>query len=151
MLMLAISIIIISLAAAEMPPSFYKAMTGMKNQEILCIKNYDAGASITEAYTGFEHLDKETQVVSKSYNTSNSELDHTRGNASLEAHLNANVIGNSHIAWQSKDLMQYHMGRHTVYSRATDDSTGVFNIEKYLQLWSNSSLGSVSLEWLPCS
>jgi hypothetical protein len=147
---LAVVIIAISLAAANMPTSFYQALGGMKNQDILCVKNYDAGASITESYTDFEHLDKETQVVSRSYNTSNSKLDTTRGNASLEAHLDASVIGSSHIAWQSKDMMLDHMGRHAVYSRAVDDTTGVFNIEKYIQLWSNSTLGSNSLEWLPC-
>jgi hypothetical protein len=150
MLIMLCVFLVISIAAAEMPSSFYKAMSNMKNQEILCVKNYDAGASITEAYTDFEHLEKETQVVSRSYNTSKSQLDYTRGNASLEAHLDASVIGNSHIAWQSKNMMPDHMGRHDVYSRAADDSTGVFNIEKYIQIWTNSTLGSVSLEWLPC-
>jgi hypothetical protein len=150
LIFLAVTIIAISLAAADMPSSFYQAMSNMKNQETLCVKNYDAGASITESYTDFEHLEKETEVVSRSYNTSNNEMDTTRGNASLEAHLDASVIGNSHIAWQSKDLMPDHMGRHAIYSHVTDDTTGVFNIEKFIQLWSNSSLGSVSLEWLPC-
>jgi hypothetical protein len=142
--------LVISIVAAEMPSTFYKAMTNMKNQEILCVKNYDAGATITEAYTDFEHLEKETQVVSKSYNTSKSQVDYTRGNASLEAHLKASVIGKAHIAWQSRDMTPNHMGRHEVYSRAVDDTTGVFNIEKFIQMWTNSTLGSVSLDWLPC-
>jgi hypothetical protein len=150
LIFLAVTVVAISFAAADMPSSFYLAMSNMKNQETLCVKNYDVGASITESYTNFEHLEKETKVVSRSYNTSNNELDTTRGNASLEAHLDASVIGNSHIAWQSKDMMPDHMGRHAIYSRAADDTTGVFNIEKFIQLWSNSTLGSVSLEWLPC-
>ena len=91
------------------------------------------------------------EVVSRSYNTSNNEKDYSRGNASLEVNINSNVIGKAHIAWQSKDMMPDYMGRHATYSRATEDLTGVFNIEKFIQLWSNSTLGSVSLNWLPCS
>ncbi len=143
-------IITIGLAAAEVPASFYQALNNMANQDILCVKNYDAGVSITEAYTNFEHLEKETQVVSRSYNTSRNEKDYTRGNASLEAHIDSSVIGNSHIAWQSRDLMPDLIGRHAVYSSAADDLTGVFNIEKFIQLWSNSTLMDSNLEWLPC-
>jgi hypothetical protein len=138
-------------AFAEMPASFYQAMSNMKTEDTICVKNYDAGASVTESYKDFEHLEKETEVVSRSYNTSNNEKDYTRGNASLEVNLNSNVIGKAHIAWQSKDMTADLMGRHATYSLATEDLTGVFNIEKFIQLWSNSTLGSVSLNWLPCS
>ena len=143
--------LLFSLAAAQMPASFYQAMESVKTEDTLCVKNYDAGASVTESYKDFEHLEKETEVVSRSYNTSNNGRDYTRGNASLEVNLNSNVIGKAHIAWQSKDMMADFNGRHAVYSRATEDLTGVFNIEKFIQLWSNSTLGSVSLDWLPCS
>ena len=95
---------------------------------------------------------QDTQVVSRSYNTSGNEKDYTRGNASLEASIEASVIGNSHIDWQSRDLLPDQMGRHAFYSRAADYMTGVFNIEKFIQLWSNSSLRrSAGPEWLPCS
>ena len=150
LILVAIGLMLISLAASDMPESFYKAMSSMKNQDILCVKNYDAGASVTEAYTDFEHLDKDTQVVSRSYNTSNNEKDYTRGNASLEVHVNSNVIGKAHLAWQSKDVKPGFKGRHATYSRATEDLSGVFNIEKFIQLWSNSTLGSSGLDWLPC-
>ena len=144
-------IITINLVAAEMPSSFYQALNTMKNQDVLSVKNYDAGASITEAYTDFEHLEKDTQVVSRSYNTSGNEKDYTRGNASLEASIDASVIGNSHIDWQSRDLLPDQMGRRAFYSRAADAMTGVFNIEKFIQLWSNSTLKkSAGPEWLPC-
>ncbi len=143
--------LLISLAAADMPASFYQAMGNMKTEDTLCVKNYDAGASVTESYKDFEHLDKETEIVSRSYNTSNNEKDYSRGNASLEVNLKSNVIGKAHIAWQSKDMMADFMGRRAVYSRATEDLTGVFSIEKFIQLWSNSTLGSVRLDWLPCS
>ncbi len=141
----------ISFAAADMPASFYQAMGNIGTVDSICVKNYDAGASVTESYRDFEHLEKETEVVSRSYNTSHNEKDYTRGNASLEVSLNSNVIGKAHIAWQSKDMMPYFMGRHHTYSLATDDMIGVFKIEKFLQLWSNSTLGSVNLDWLPCS
>lgn len=140
-----------SLATADMPASFYQAMGNIGTEDFICVKNYDAGASVTESYKDFEHLDKETEVVSRSYNTSHNEKDYTRGNASLEVSLNSRVIGKAHIAWQSKDMMPYFMGRHPTYSLATDDMTGVFKIEKFLQLWSNSTLGSIRLDWLPCS
>ena len=42
-------------------------------------------------------------------------------------------------------------GRHAAYSLATEDLTGVFSIEKFIQLWSNSTIGSVGSNWLPCS
>jgi len=140
----------LSIAAAEMPASFYQAMTNMNTIDTLCVKNYDAGASVTESYRDFEHLDKETEVISRSYNTSSSSIDYTRGNASLEVSINSNVIGKAHIAWQSKDLMADVKGRHTTYSQTADDMTGTFAVEKFIQLWSNSTLGSVSLDWLPC-
>jgi hypothetical protein len=140
-----------SLAAADMPASFYQAMGSVKTEDTICVKNYDAGASVTESYKDFEHLEKETEVVSRSYNTSNSEKDYTRGNASLEVNINSNIIGKAHIAWQSKDLMPDYMGRHVAYSQAAEDLIGVFDIEKFIQLWSNSTLGTVSVDWLPCS
>jgi len=152
----AISIILflfaaLSIAAAEMPASFYQAMVGMNTEDTLCVKNYDAGASVTESYKDFQHLDKETQVISRSFNTSRTSDDYTRGNASLEVSINSNVIGKAHIAWQSKELMADVKGRHTSYSRATDDMAGAFDLEKIIVLWSNSTLGSVRLDWLPCS
>lgn len=150
MLILMSIFLLISLAFADMPASFYQAMSNVKTEDTLCVKNYDAGASVTESYKDFEYLDKETQIVSRSYNTSNNEKDYTRGNASLEVNINSNVVGKAHIAWQSKDMMPDYMGRHTTYSRATEDLAGVFDIEKFIQLWSNSTLSTVSLDWLPC-
>ncbi len=149
-IMIIVMAITISLAAAEMPASFYEALSGMKNEDVLCVRNYDAGASITEAYTDFEHLEKETQVVSRSYNTSSNAKDYSKGNASLEAQISSSVIGTAHIAWHSRDLTPDRMGRHALYSRAADDMTGVFNIDKYIHLRSNSTLKESTLDWLGC-
>ena len=139
-------------AAADMPASFYQAMSNVRTEDTICVKNYDAGASVTESYKDFEHLEKETEIISRSYNTSNNnESDYTRGNASLEFNINSNVIGKAHVAWQSKELMPDFNGRHEKYGHFTEDLTGVFDIEKFIQLWSNSTLDSVKLNWLPCS
>jgi len=147
------SILLLSiLASADMPASFYQAMSNVKAEDTICVKNYDAGASVTESYKDFEHLEKETEIISRSYNTSNTDKnDYTRGNASLEVNINSNVIGKAHVAWQSKELMPDFNGRHEKYGHFTEDLTGVFNIEKFIQLWSNSTLGQVRLNWLPCA
>ena len=144
-------ILLISLAAADMPASFYQAMSNMNPVDTLCVQNYDAGASVTESYRDFEHLDKETEVVSRSYNASNDENDSARGNATLDVHINSDVIGKAHIAWQSKDVTPGTLGRHPVYGRSAEDLIGVFSIEKFIQLWSNNTVGTLNLNWLPCS
>jgi hypothetical protein len=138
-------------AIGAMTESFYQAMSGIRPENTICVKNYDAGASFTESYRDFEHLEKETQIVSRSYNTSKNQSDFTSGNASLDVRMASSVVGKAHIAWQSKEILPDQMGRHATYSRATEDLTGVFNIEKFIQLWSNSTLGSVRTDWLPCS
>lgn len=149
-ILLSISLMI-CLVTADMPASFSQAMKNMKNEDTICVKNYDAGASVTESYKDFEHLNKDTQIVSRSYNSSNGENDYTQGNASLEAVINSNVIGTAHLDWKSVDIMPDSFGRHAFFSGSTEDLTGVFNIEKFIQLWSNSTLGSGGVEWLPCS
>lgn len=151
MIVLTIIFILIGLAAANLPASFYQAMSSMTNEDTLCVKNYDAGASVIESYKNFEHLQKDTQVVSRSYYTSNDEKDRTRGNATLEVHIDSSVIGEAHIAWQSREPEPDLLGRHATYSRTIDDVTGVFNLEKFIRLWSNSTLGTARLDWLPCS
>jgi hypothetical protein len=147
-----LTILIISTSDPRaMPDSFYQAMSNVRAENTICVRNYDAGAGVIESYRDFQHLEKETEIVSRSYNTSGNESDSARGNASLEVRMNSNVIGNAHIGWQSRDNMPDDMGRHATYSRAEEDLTGVFDIEKFIQLWSNSTLGNVRLNWLPCS
>lgn len=149
-ILIALIFIFSATANSAMPDSFYKAMSNMRAENTICVKNYDAGASFTESYRDFEHLERETQVESRSYNTSNNQSDLTPGNASLEVAMRATVQGKAHIAWQSRDILPDRMGRHATYSRASEDLTGVFNIEKFIQLWSNSTLGSMRTDWLPC-
>jgi len=150
-ILIALIFIFSATANSAMPDSFYKAMSNMRAENTICVKNYDAGASFTESYRDFEHLERETEIESRSYNTSNNQSDLTPGNASLEVAMRATVQGKAHIAWQSRDILPDRMGRHATYSRASEDLTGVFNIEKFIQLWSNSTLGSTRTDWLPCS
>lgn len=150
-ILIALIFVFSATAISAMPDSFYKAMSNMRTENTICVKNYDAGASFTESYRDFEHLERETEIESRSYNTSRSQSDLTSGNASLEVRVRSNVQGKAHIAWQSRDILPDRMGRHATYSRASEDLTGVFNIEKFIQLWSNSTLGSTRTDWLPCS
>lgn len=145
-----------------MPAIFDEAMNNGGEKDIITIKNYNTGASLTEAYTGIKHLQRETQVKTgywQQTNTSDAlEEAESDGNSpverqagGLEASINSNVIGRAHIAWQSYDPIASRMGRHQFLGRSVEDLTGVFSIEKFIQLWSGSSPGEISIEWLPCS
>ena len=105
LILAAVIIILLALGAATMPDSFYTAMERMPNIEAICIKNYEAGASITEAYGNFEYLDKETQLVSRTY-------DNTEDRAILEASINSEVIGQGHLAWQLMDPIHENRAHH---------------------------------------
>ncbi len=141
---IAIIAMALAIAAAEMPDAYYQAMSNMRTVDTLCVKNYNAGASVTESYTDFEYLHKETSIVSRSRGNSTD-------NAVLEASINSVVIGNAHIAWQSINPAPNVWGRHVIFSRSAEDLTGVFSISKFLQLWSNSTVEGMSIDWLPCA
>jgi hypothetical protein len=142
-----------------MPLSFAGAMNNAGQKDILTVKNYDTGASFTESYTDIEHLERNTQVNTRSYGTDSSASDANGADAGspaggaggLEASINSNVIGKAHIAWQSFDPSVSSKGRHQLIGRSVEDLTGVFSIEKFIQLWSGSRLGEISVDWLPCS
>ncbi len=46
----------------EMPLAYVEAMNNAGQNDILVVKNYDSGASMTEAYTDVEHLESNTEV-----------------------------------------------------------------------------------------
>jgi len=148
---LSIAFLLVSLAASGMPASFYQAMTDMNTSNYLCVKNYDAGASVTESYSDFDHLEKETEINSRSFHPSGIKDDSSRGNATLEARIASSVIGKAHIAWQSKDVKSGPYGRHAVYGLVQEDLIGVLNIERFIHLSSNDSYGFSGPDWLPCS
>lgn len=156
--------VLISFAQGS-PLSFAQSMSSNGQRDVLTIKNYDNGASLTEAYTDVEHLERNTQIKTGAYGQQPNSSDSINsgegeslangpmeGRASgLEASISSNVIGRAHIAWQSYDPVASRMGRHQLLGRSVEDLTGVFTIEKFIQLWSGSSPGEISIEWLPCS
>jgi len=141
-----------------MPVSYQTGTYDQKWVEKLCVQNYVIGAVLTEMYTHAEHLQKTTEVKTRGYGTPKPGADLTGlpcGNCCtgvLEANLNSNVIGVAHIGWISRDpdADDQLKGRHAEYGRSVEDLTGVFSIEKFIQLWGNSTCGAISVDWLPC-
>ncbi len=133
-----------------MPVSYQTGEYNQKWIEKLCVQNYRIGAVLTEMYSHAEHLQKTTEVKTRAY------WDDTCFNTCctgvLEANLNSNVIGVAHIGWLSRDPLPARelKGRHAEYGRSVEDLTGVFSIEKFIQLWGNSTCGAISVDWLPC-
>ena len=134
-----------------MPVSYQTGTYDQKWVEKLCVQNYRIGAVLTEMYTHAEHLQKTTEVKTRGYSTLNNGCPACCTGV-LEANLNSNVIGVAHIGWISRDPMADNQlkGRHAEYGRSVEDLTGVFSIEKFIQLWGNSTCGAISVDWLPC-
>lgn len=143
-----------------MPVSYQTGTYDQKWVEKLCVQNYRIGAVLTEMYTHAEHLQKTTEVKTRGYGLLKDDSgDYTDANGSppcctgvLEANINSNVIGVAHIGWISRDPQADNQlkGRHAEYGRSVEDLTGVFSIEKFIQLWGNSTCGAISVDWLPC-
>jgi len=133
-----------------MPVSYQTGTYDQKWVEKLCVQNYRIGAVLTEMYTHAEHLQKTTEVKTRGYGNANGCPACCTG--VLEANLNSNVIGVAHIGWLSRDPSPEKnlKGRHAEYGRSVEDLTGVFSIEKFIQLWGNSTCGAISVDWLPC-
>jgi hypothetical protein len=144
-----------------MPVSYQTGTYDQKWVEKLCVQNYRIGAVLTEMYTHAEHLQKTTEVKTRGYGTARGYGVANAAGADgcpacctgvLEANLNSNVIGVAHIGWISRDPLADNQlkGRHAEYGRSVEDLTGVFSIEKFIQLWGNSTCGAISVDWLPC-
>jgi len=133
-----------------MPVSYQTGQYDQKWIDKLCVQNYRIGAVLTEMYTHAEHLQKTTEVKTRSYGDGDSASPTPCCTGVLEANLNANVIGVAHIGWISRDPNVNSKGRHDEWGRSVEDLTGVFSIEKFIQLWGNSTCGSISVDWLPC-
>jgi hypothetical protein len=132
-----------------MPVSYQTGTYDQKWVEKLCVQNYRIGAVLTEMYTHAEHLQKTTEVKTRGYQ--NICVDNCCTGV-LEANLNSNVIGVAHIGWISRDPEPNRLlkGRHAEYGRSVEDLTGVFAIQRFIQLWGNSTCGAISVDWLPC-
>ncbi|MDH7596350.1 MAG: hypothetical protein QHG98_01200 [Methanothrix sp.] len=98
------------------------------------------GSALSESYTSVERLERFTEVRTAYSGAAQPAQD---GNGILEANIRSNVIGSAHIGWLSADSRG-------VYGRSIEDLTGVFSIEKFIQLWNNSTAGEISVDWMPC-
>ena len=138
-----------------MPVSYQTGTYDQKWIDKLCVQNYYIGAVVVEMYTHAEHLQKNTEVktrrdLGEAEETSLSGSRCGDCTGALEANFNSNVIGVAHIGWLSKDPAVNSKGRHNEYGRSVEDLTGVFSIEKFIQLWGNDTCGAVQVDWLPC-
>jgi hypothetical protein len=145
-----------------MPVSYQTGTYDQKWIEKLCVQNYYIGAVVVEMYTHAEHLQKNTEVKTRrDCEVFDDPYDETDGcddtcvgcgdcTGALEANFNSNVIGVAHIGWLSKDVATNCKGRHYEWGRSVEDLTGVFSIEKFIQLWGNGTCGDVQVDWLPC-
>ena len=131
-----------------MPVSYQTGSYDAKWVDKLCVQNYRIGGVLTEMYAHSEHLVRSTEVKTRGYG--NCAVNCCTG--VLEANVNSNVIGVAHVGWMSRDPVGSDAlkGRHAEYGRSVDDMTGVFSINKFIQLWGNSSCSSISVDWLPC-
>ena len=131
-----------------MPVSYQTGSYDAKWVDKLCVQNYKIGGVLTEMYAHSEHLVRSTEVKTRGYG--DCAVNCCTG--VLEANVNSNVIGVAHIGWMSRDPVGSDAlkGRHAEYGRSVDDMTGVFSINKFIQLWGNSSCSSISVDWLPC-
>jgi hypothetical protein len=134
-----------------MPVSYQTGTYDQKLIEKLCVQNYYIGAVVVEMYTHAEHLQKNTEVKTRR-DCDDGPEDCGLCTSALEANFNSNVIGVAHIGWLSKDTIAgaANKGRHPEYGRSVEDLTGVFSIEKFIQLWGNDTCGAVQVDWLPC-
>jgi hypothetical protein len=139
---------LIATATAEMPASFYTAMNKIDTLNALCVKNYQAGVIFTETYTDFEHLDKDTTIVARDLR---SVTPSGANESALDAIINSNVIGHARLSWKSLDPRPDAKGHHSVLGSNAEDLTGVFSINKLIQLWSNVTIRGDRIEWLPCA
>ena len=131
-----------------MPVSYQTGSYDAKWVDKLCVQNYKIGAVMTEMYAHAEHLVRSTEVKTRGYG--DCAVNCCTG--VLEANVNSNVIGVAHVGWMSRDPVGSDTlkGRHAEYGRSVDDLTGVFSINKFIQLWGNSTCQSISVDWLPC-
>ncbi len=123
------------------PVSYQTGTYDQKWKDVLCVRNYDAGAVVTEAYSNAEHLQKSTEVRTIGNSTRNA----------LEVQISSQVIGVAHIGWVSKDTNPNSKGRYVEIGRGVEDLTGTFSIDKYIELLQNSTDYEQRTDWIPCA
>lgn len=120
------------------PTSYQTGTYDQKWVDKTCVMNYDVGGVVTEAYSHAESLQKSTEIRTVGNGT----------NHSLGVQLSSRVIGVAHIGWVSRDA-ELRRSRHMELGRSVEDLTGVFSIEKLIEL-TNCSGNGTRVDWLPC-
>ncbi len=123
------------------PTSYQTGTYDQKWTDKLTVINRDAGAAVTEDYTNAEHIEKSTDVMTSGNVTNNA----------LEMRINSNVIGVAHIGGVSKDTKQSEKGRYVEIGKSSEDLTGTFSVEKYIELLQNSTDSEAQVDMLPCA
>ncbi|MCQ8902538.1 MAG: hypothetical protein NQU42_00345 [Methanothrix sp.] len=134
--LIALCVVFVGISCAFPVPVNYAAGQDPRFSESLFIVS--GGSALSESYTSVERLERFTEVRTISGGTAQPSQ-----NGVLEANIRSNVIGSAHIGWLSADSRG-------VYGRSIEDLTGVFSIEKFIQLWNNSTAGEISVDWMPC-
>lgn len=136
---------LISITELAMPISVAIQYDQKWNSEI-CVKSYSEGALLINNYNRADRLEEYTSIEAGSNSTGCP----SNGPSGIKAELSANVSGRLHSISESVDAAPENIGRHAVLSRSIQDVTGIFSVDRFIQLWSNSTAGSVSIDWLPC-
>jgi hypothetical protein len=123
------------------PISYQTGTYDRKWRDQLCVKNYDIGAVLTESYDRAEHLQKDTEIRSIGNDT----------RFALQAQLSSEVIGVAHIGWRSVGTEPDSHGRYLQIGGSREDLTGVFSVDKYIELLLNSSQTEEETDWLRCT
>lgn len=118
------------------PVSYQSGTYDQKWMDKICVINYDAGAVLTEAYSSAESLEKTTEIRTIGNIT----------NSTLQANLNANVVGVAHIGWASRTRTEKRI---VEIGRSVEDLTGTFSVRKVVDL-RNCSGAPVRIDWVPC-
>ncbi|MCX8207781.1 MAG: hypothetical protein N3G75_08135 [Methanothrix sp.] len=134
--LIALCLVFVGLSCSFPVPVNYAAGQDPRFSESLFIVS--GGSALSESYTSVERLERFTEV-----RAAYSGAAQPSQNGILEANIRSNVIGSAHIGWLSADSTG-------VYGRSIEDLTGVFSIEKFIQLWNNSTAGEISVDWMPC-
>lgn len=143
-LSIAFLLITMTVQAFDLVPVNYAAGQDGRLTDTLSVGDYSTGAYFTESYTETERLARSTEVRTRSTGA-----DECCGGG-LEATIHSSFIGSAHIGWASVSPVAGYGGRHEEYGRSIEDLTGVFTIDKFIQLWGNSTCGEISVDWMPC-
>lgn len=145
---ISISLIILALtsiaALTTLPASATEFASKWDSQ--IFVKSYSEGALLINDYSSADRLMENTSIEASSNGSGCSSC----GPAGIRAVLSANVSGNLHSVSESAESAADNKSRHAILSRNVQDAAGIFTVDRFIQLLSNSTAGSASIDWLPC-